>query len=269
MGMAGMLTAPVVSAAYLVGMVLLFVELNAPSSTTTVIAPFFILFTAGGMIRLGEAQLDLFKCGVLACAALVLTFLPISGDIFESARGSIVFAHGPGITWQLMRWYVTLLALPFALLFLARRFPVSLQIHADYSYGIYIFAWPIQQTLVFQAARFDIALGPRTLFVVSAILSFGCAFVSWHLVEKNALRLSRTKVSFTAFRKRLRAVIRLARQWGTDFPTALSTINGLQPLKLGKILRPFSRSSKLMAPDLPRNRFGRLADDISPRLRGE
>ena len=101
-----------------------------------------------------------------------------------------MFAYGPGLSWEQMRWFMTLLALPFAVLFIARWFPISVPLREDYSYGVYIFAWPVQQTLVYQAARIEFALGPRTLFIASAVLSFAFAVVSWHLIEKNALRFS-------------------------------------------------------------------------------
>jgi peptidoglycan/LPS O-acetylase OafA/YrhL len=202
LGLSGLLTAPVVSAALVTSLMLLFVHPNAMSGAVAWVASFFILFTAGGTIRLVESQIDLFKCGVLACAMLTLLYLPLSESLFEATRGTIVFVHGPNVSWNMMRRFLTLIALPFAVLFVCRRFPISLPIRADYSYGVYIFAWPIQQTLVYQLTKHGILFGPRILFAASAILSFGCAFVSWHLIEKNALRLSHMTAQniFTGFR---------------------------------------------------------------------
>jgi peptidoglycan/LPS O-acetylase OafA/YrhL len=198
LGMTGMLIAPVISAAWLTGLMLFFFQ--RPSTLTIVIAIFFLLFTAGGMIKLSESQFDLSKCAILAYPALALALLPI--DLFEPARlygGNMWFAWGPDVPWGEMRRLTYVIALPFAVLFVARRFPVSLPIRSDYSYGIYIWAWPIQETLVYQAVKHEFALGPRTLFIASAILSFACAFVSWHLVEKNAVRLSHRKISWRAY----------------------------------------------------------------------
>jgi peptidoglycan/LPS O-acetylase OafA/YrhL len=57
----------------------------------------------------------------------------------------------------------------------------------DFSYGTYLFAFPIQQMLV------SSFLLPFPAFVVlSLVLSLGAGFVSWHLVEKRFLRLRRT-----------------------------------------------------------------------------
>jgi peptidoglycan/LPS O-acetylase OafA/YrhL len=64
----------------------------------------------------------------------------------------------------------------------------------DFSYGLYIFAFPIQQTLVWLNKG---RLSWAPLFVVTLIACFAMAFLSWHVVEKRALRLkpSRPKAS--------------------------------------------------------------------------
>lgn len=54
----------------------------------------------------------------------------------------------------------------------------------DYSYGIYIFAFPLQQAIV--SSRPD--LGPWTLALVSGISTTLVAILSWHCIEKRALR---------------------------------------------------------------------------------
>jgi len=55
----------------------------------------------------------------------------------------------------------------------------------DYSYGLYVYAFPIQQTLVRLAP--DIA--PPLLFVAALALTLAVAAVSWHALEAPALRL--------------------------------------------------------------------------------
>jgi len=55
----------------------------------------------------------------------------------------------------------------------------------DISYGLYIYGWPVEQTLSY--------LRPGApwweLFLISMIATAGVAFLSWHLVEKRALSL--------------------------------------------------------------------------------
>ncbi|KAB2701305.1 acyltransferase family protein [Brucella lupini] len=56
----------------------------------------------------------------------------------------------------------------------------------DLSYGIYLYSFPIQQTLVHYAGN---GIGANKLIFSSYILSILFAFLSWHLIEKQALKL--------------------------------------------------------------------------------
>ncbi len=55
----------------------------------------------------------------------------------------------------------------------------------DFSYGLYLYAFPIQQALVALGTPGG-ALGN---FALAALLAGGCAALSWHLIERPALRL--------------------------------------------------------------------------------
>jgi peptidoglycan/LPS O-acetylase OafA/YrhL len=59
--------------------------------------------------------------------------------------------------------------------------------HGDFSYGTYLYAFPIQQTCV----HFMPDLGPAGLFFVATPLTIGMAALSWHLVERPALALKK------------------------------------------------------------------------------
>lgn len=58
----------------------------------------------------------------------------------------------------------------------------------DLSYGVYLYGWPVQQTLEWAAGG---AFTWWTLFPVSLAVSLALAWLSWHLVEKHALQLAR------------------------------------------------------------------------------
>jgi peptidoglycan/LPS O-acetylase OafA/YrhL len=60
--------------------------------------------------------------------------------------------------------------------------------HGDFSYGIYIFSFPVQQLLMHWLAP-DLALLPFML--ASLALSLLLALLSWHFIEAPALRLKR------------------------------------------------------------------------------
>lgn len=56
----------------------------------------------------------------------------------------------------------------------------------DYSYGVYLYGWVVQQVLAFLGVY---RWGYVPFAVLSLIGAFGCAWVSWHVVEKQALKL--------------------------------------------------------------------------------
>ncbi|MFZ4928700.1 acyltransferase family protein [Chryseobacterium sp. Mn2064] len=56
------------------------------------------------------------------------------------------------------------------------------EVVGDTSYGIYIYSFPIQQTLMY-----FYKMDPVTLMIISMLLSFAAGYLSWHLVEKKAL----------------------------------------------------------------------------------
>jgi peptidoglycan/LPS O-acetylase OafA/YrhL len=85
------------------------------------------------------------------------------------------------------------LALPvcgtYALFYLA--FSKTLKMHrfgrfGDFSYGLYLWGWPIQQLLV---RHFGAAISPWLLFAMAAPIALVVAAASWHCIEHPFLRL--------------------------------------------------------------------------------
>jgi peptidoglycan/LPS O-acetylase OafA/YrhL len=89
------------------------------------------------------------------------------------------------------------LLLPYAmagLAFLPRGPILRFNRLGDYSYGTYIYAFPIQQALVATLP----SLGVAGLVASSAAITLCLAVASWHFVEKPALRLARSKAASVA-----------------------------------------------------------------------
>jgi len=55
----------------------------------------------------------------------------------------------------------------------------------DYSYGIYIYSFPIQQALISSIP--NLSVGP--MIFLSFLITFSFAFLSWHFIESKALKL--------------------------------------------------------------------------------
>jgi peptidoglycan/LPS O-acetylase OafA/YrhL len=81
---------------------------------------------------------------------------------------------------------VAIAALGYAALTLALRAP-ALPLGADLSYGLYIYGWPVAQTLV----HLHPGLAPVELAALSLACTLPLAAASWHFVERPALRPTR------------------------------------------------------------------------------
>jgi peptidoglycan/LPS O-acetylase OafA/YrhL len=88
--------------------------------------------------------------------------------------------------------YRVLAGLPLAYLMLAlgARLPLRrLGATHDVSYGMYIYAFPVQQLLALALVDADVPLGAYVLLSIAATLPF--AWASWLLIERPAMRLKR------------------------------------------------------------------------------
>lgn len=92
--------------------------------------------------------------------------------------------------------YVTFIAyftIPYIVIYFAFKGPMILRNfgkYGDFSYGMYIYAWPIQQTLVYILAD---KISFTEFFIAVFIITLLFAFISWHLIEKSALNLKNKK----------------------------------------------------------------------------
>ncbi len=128
---------------------------------------FFTYFLAGACFYVYRTQLPR-NTGLLlfSAAALVLScvMLPAFNLVAPLAGSYLLFylAYFPGI-----------------------RFPHFTR-KGDFSYGLYLYAWPLQQLVMAVGGE---RLSPGLLFAFSMVFTFMAAYASWHLVEKPFLRL--------------------------------------------------------------------------------
>jgi peptidoglycan/LPS O-acetylase OafA/YrhL len=90
----------------------------------------------------------------------------------------------PLVAWSVLVWVM----LPYLILSLGIQFTPVLRRwgrFGDFSYGMYLYSFPITQTII---AIYHNRIDARILLIEVTALSVGCAFLSWHLVEKRALK---------------------------------------------------------------------------------
>ncbi len=84
---------------------------------------------------------------------------------------------------------VAMLAFATGMVHIARKVAIGAWLTTrlgDLSYGVYIFAFPVQQLVAFWGKAAHWAFG--TYLGISLLLTMGLAYLSWHWVEKPALR---------------------------------------------------------------------------------
>jgi peptidoglycan/LPS O-acetylase OafA/YrhL len=110
-------------------------------------------------------------------------WIPLS--LFTAAIALLVLTVNPG---DIIRGPLFVVLVAYALLTFALH-PVvrfaSFNRLGDYSYGLYLYAYPIQQALVHAQP----SVGPWTLFAEASVLTLATAICSWHGIEKPALAL--------------------------------------------------------------------------------
>ncbi len=125
-----------------------------------------LLFLAGSLATVWHAKVRL----SLPLAALLVA--AIAADVGGALRHGPLFAIALAYLVLVVGWHPAIRWRAFS------RAP-------DWSYGLYVYAFPIQQTIV----RFDRDIAPATLFAVSMAATLAAAALSWRLIEAPALRL--------------------------------------------------------------------------------
>lgn len=141
------------------------------------------LFFASEEFSSGSWLLMTFTAGMLFYLNRDLIYLTARGCVIALLIGSLCLFLRFGTTL----WLCTGGA--YLLFYLATRQNGRLARfggHGDFSYGIYIYAFPVQQTIVH---LFGGTMPPLLNFVLAFPVTLALAFCSWHLIEKPALRL--------------------------------------------------------------------------------
>jgi peptidoglycan/LPS O-acetylase OafA/YrhL len=129
-------------------------------------ARFTMLFLLGGAAALYARQIPLDdRLGIASC--LLVVFCLRKGGYFA----------------------IGLPALAYALLWLAARLPAAIRAigaRNDYSYGTYLYGFLVQQAL---ARMHFYRWGLLPFIAISFAVTYACAFLSWHIIEKPAMKL--------------------------------------------------------------------------------
>ncbi|HEY6892836.1 MAG TPA: hypothetical protein VI258_01610, partial [Rhodanobacteraceae bacterium] len=120
-----------------------------------------------------------FGAGVIAC--LLRRHVPVSSAILLALAAMALFARETPLMWlavvYFVFWFAYVPALP----------PIPRAL--DLSYGTYLWAFPVQQTIV----AFGHVTAPFALFAIATPIVLAIAVLSWLAIERPALRLKGTR----------------------------------------------------------------------------
>ena len=168
---------------------LIFIFLPQTGDTIAVIAPLILLFFTGSLLALDEKQFSIRIAGPLFLMLLIGMSIDTNTIGLTWFFNQIPFLYGPNLPSHKYYLFAFVFGLPFALIWLALYVKPIINLRNDYSYGLYIYGWPVQQAII---ALFTPS--PLLLFVSSLAVTHCLSMFSWHLVESGRSCLS---VEFT------------------------------------------------------------------------
>jgi len=143
-----------------------------------------LMFSSGMLAYRYRSRLVANRSGMMASALAILL-----------AAGFTATKWG----WSFSQSYQLIAALPLAYLVLSIGAKLSADkwvLKNDYSYGVYIYGFVMQQLVIAGAIKiwgkgwlYSQPIAVFGTFLASAIATFAFAWMSWHLIEKPALRL--------------------------------------------------------------------------------
>lgn len=131
------------------------------------------------IVRLAEFSVP-FAFGSLAW--ICRNQIPLNFGACICLAGAAILGHGMLIQSLLMP-----LAIVYLALFLGYGGSLTFRLPGDYSYGVYIYAFPLQGLVIHLCGQ----MSPWTNILLALPLTFVFAVLSWHLVEQPCLRRSK------------------------------------------------------------------------------
>ncbi len=186
-GVIGLLHRDRYNVIFAVAWMMAFASLGPKQQDYALILPMLLSFLMGGFIAVYERDVNM-------RLAAGISVLVLAGSLFNERLGLLPHAlyFVPDISEAdiatIQQWPVVV-GMAFCVIYLGKYAPARLVLHEDYSYGVYLFAWPTQQVVVATSLSLGLALNPYSLSVAAALLTSCVAALSWHLIEKPALKL--------------------------------------------------------------------------------
>ncbi|MGN7863825.1 acyltransferase family protein [Chryseobacterium sp. 22458] len=154
------------------------------SYTLSVFNPDFLY---GLFVRVGLGSGSFYNLMCFFTAGMLLTYLKTDNKKMVNTLITLAFIVLVASLYLQVFRYTCYLTLPVLVILIGSKSTLYINklgdVIGDISYGIYIYSFPIQQALMY-----FFKLDSIPLMIFSTILSFIMGYISWHLIEKKALK---------------------------------------------------------------------------------
>lgn len=191
-GFLGLLKANSIGSFWLAGWIAIIINYNNQSPTYQVIVPMLFLFLSGAFIAVNEKHIKIKIIGGISI--ILLTLIAVKPLALVGLFTKIPWLYGASFSPSTINYFIYLFLLPIAIVYIGKYIFIKVNIKNDISYGIYIYTWPIQQTIIYYFVKSHITLSPYLLFIFSILMSGVFSFLSWKIVEKPSLTLKKYDV---------------------------------------------------------------------------
>ncbi len=159
--------------------------LAQPTNFSIIIVPLIFCFFMGSYFYLNNNPCNNPK--VFAALILLMVLSNYYINSFKFLYEYIPFLYSSTVDYKIIVSLVTYMSLGYCILFVGFYKPL-ISLKNDYSYGLYLYGWPISQMLIYYSVKHKFLINEYILFIITMILTFICAFLSWHLLEKRLLK---------------------------------------------------------------------------------
>ena len=124
-------------------------NLSSVSEGYAAIAPLGLMFVAGAYIFVLKEFINLrVAAGVSFVCLLIAAFPPLVTVLSGVVRTHLTFLWGPVLNDPQVVYLFYLAALPFLMIYICNDLPCVVQLRDDVSYGVYLYGWPLAQSLI-------------------------------------------------------------------------------------------------------------------------
>ncbi len=181
LGMFGLIKADILGALWAVGLFFCILMYGNSSTEYNVLAPLFLNFLGGAYISQNEKEIRMKKTGIVCTVILcVLHFFP---RCFWLILQKIPLIYGPACDYISFNYILYLFCLPFAVVYIGKYLPVVIEIVGDISYGLYIYAWPIQSIIIYFHFFNRGGVLPEVLFIEALLITSIISIISYVFIE--------------------------------------------------------------------------------------